>query len=264
VRLAERQRLPNRELPGVEVLRTTCKGPIDSAAVAQLRGVDLERYRKRLWEAVRINLPEAGDHDSESRPGRSLMRPCLGLSNFHQFQCSGGEVPPPCALLDDCRPHALPDAGNTHLVCRLLLAARVESVLAPCVPRLERLIGATEPINLGALADFIAPLQAAGDAGPTRAPSCARCPSASAPRCCCATAPDAAPAASPATSRSTTSFPSAAAVAPTLTTSRPCAAAATAEIDTAGAQILNKGPRRRCASAPAPVATGRPLRARTA
>jgi hypothetical protein len=41
---------------GTEVLRSLRRGAIDYSRIPELRGVDLERYRKKSVEVVRINL----------------------------------------------------------------------------------------------------------------------------------------------------------------------------------------------------------------
>jgi hypothetical protein len=43
---------------GVEVLKSSRKGAVDYAAVPELRGVDLERYRKPPVAVVKINFIE--------------------------------------------------------------------------------------------------------------------------------------------------------------------------------------------------------------
>ena len=45
---------------GVELLRSSRKGAVDYAKIPELRGVDLEPYRKPLVPVVRINLLEPG------------------------------------------------------------------------------------------------------------------------------------------------------------------------------------------------------------
>jgi len=49
----------------------------------------------------------------------------------------------------------LPDARKGHLLCLLLLAARMNNLLPNHPVKLERMIGATEQLDLGALADFV-------------------------------------------------------------------------------------------------------------
>jgi hypothetical protein len=44
---------------GIEVLRSLRRGSIDYARIPELRGVDLEPYRKRSVEVVRINFSPA-------------------------------------------------------------------------------------------------------------------------------------------------------------------------------------------------------------
>jgi len=77
----------------------------------------------------------------------------FGVRNFRQFDATRHEIRLPCDLLDDRRFRALKDAHKAHLLCLLLLAARMDNLL-PSVAKLERLIGATEPVDLSALAEF--------------------------------------------------------------------------------------------------------------
>jgi HNH endonuclease len=79
----------------------------------------------------------------------------LSFRNFRQFERNRTEIRLPYALLDDPRFRRLADSGKAHLLCLLLLAARVDNLLPNHRPRLERLIGATEMVDLPALADFL-------------------------------------------------------------------------------------------------------------
>jgi hypothetical protein len=45
---------------GVELLRSSRKGPVDYAAIPELRGVNLEAFRKPPVPVVRINFLEPG------------------------------------------------------------------------------------------------------------------------------------------------------------------------------------------------------------
>src|SRR5215467_3571510 len=49
----------------------------------------------------------------------------------------------------------LPDARKAHLLCLLLLSAHMDNLLPNSPVKLERLIGATEPLELSAFADFV-------------------------------------------------------------------------------------------------------------
>ena len=77
----------------------------------------------------------------------------FGVRNFRQFEANHHELRLPCDLLDDRRFRALKDAHKAHLLCLLLLAARMDNML-PNVAKLERLIGATETVDLAALSEF--------------------------------------------------------------------------------------------------------------
>ena len=81
----------------------------------------------------------------------------FSFRNFHQFEVSRREIRLPHDLLNDLRFRELPDAGKAHLLCLLLLAARMNNVLPDNTVKLENLIGASEPIDLGQLEQFIHP-----------------------------------------------------------------------------------------------------------
>jgi HNH endonuclease len=83
------------------------------------------------------------------------MEEFFGFRNFRQFERTRGEIRLPCDLLNDLRFRQLPDAHKAHLICLLLLCARMHNLLPNSPLRLERLIGATEPLDLGALAPFV-------------------------------------------------------------------------------------------------------------
>jgi len=83
------------------------------------------------------------------------MEEFFGFRNFRQFECSRREIRLPYDLLNDCRFRQLPDARKAHLICLLLLAACMKNLLPNHPVRLERMIGATEPLDLGAFADFV-------------------------------------------------------------------------------------------------------------
>jgi hypothetical protein len=79
----------------------------------------------------------------------------VGLRNFRQFDCSRNGITLPCQLLDDRRFRVLTDAHKAHLVSLLLLAGRMHNVMPASTLKLGRMIGATEPLDLDALAEFI-------------------------------------------------------------------------------------------------------------
>ena len=89
------------------------------------------------------------------------MEQFLCLRNFQQFERSRREIRLPYDLLNDTRFRQLPDARKAHLLCLLLLAGRMDNLLPYNRLKLERLIGATELLDLSELGEFIdlAPLE---------------------------------------------------------------------------------------------------------
>ncbi len=83
------------------------------------------------------------------------MQECFGFRNFRQFERTRREIRLPYELLNDLRFRQLPDAHKAHLICLLLLSARMHNLLPNSPLKLERLIGATEPLELSAFADFL-------------------------------------------------------------------------------------------------------------
>jgi len=83
------------------------------------------------------------------------MEEFFGFRNFRQFERSRSEIRLPYDLLNDLRFRELPDAYKAHMICLLLLAARMNNVLPNHPVKIEQLIGATEPLDLGAFADFV-------------------------------------------------------------------------------------------------------------
>ena len=79
----------------------------------------------------------------------------FGFRNFRQFECTRREIRLPYDLLNDLDFRQLPDAYKAHLICLLLLSARMNNLLPNSPARLGRMIGATEPLDLGAFADFV-------------------------------------------------------------------------------------------------------------
>ena len=133
---------------GVELLKSSRRGAVDYAAIPELRGVNLEPYRKPPVTVVRINFIEPGLQ-------KTAMEQFFGFRNFRQFERSRREIRLPYDLLNDLRFRQLPDASKAHLICLLLLSARMDNLLPNSPLKLERLIGATEPLDLGAFADFV-------------------------------------------------------------------------------------------------------------
>jgi HNH endonuclease len=83
------------------------------------------------------------------------MEQFFGFRNFRQFDRTRRDIKLPYDLLNDIRFRQLPDARKAHLICLLLLSARMNNLLPNSPVKLERLIGATEPLNLNAFADFV-------------------------------------------------------------------------------------------------------------
>ena len=83
------------------------------------------------------------------------MEEFFGFRNFLQFERTRREIKLPYDLLNDLRFRQLPDARKAHLLCLLLLSARMNNLLPNSPVKLERLIGATEPLDLSAFADFV-------------------------------------------------------------------------------------------------------------
>ena len=83
------------------------------------------------------------------------MEQYFGFRNFRQFERSRKEIRLPYNLLNDLRFRRLPDARKAHLICLLLLSARMDNVLPNNPIRLEQLIGATDSLDLSALSEFV-------------------------------------------------------------------------------------------------------------
>src|SRR5580704_15082233 len=83
------------------------------------------------------------------------MQEFFGFRNFRQFERTRREIKLPYDLLNDIRFRQLPDARKAHLICLLLLSARLNNLLPYSPVKLEQLIGATEPLDLSAFADFV-------------------------------------------------------------------------------------------------------------
>jgi 5-methylcytosine-specific restriction enzyme A len=79
----------------------------------------------------------------------------LSFRNFRQFERTRREIRLPYDLLNDTRFRQLSDARKAHLLCLLLLAARMDNFLPNHRLKLERLIGATEILDLSELAEFL-------------------------------------------------------------------------------------------------------------
>ena len=83
------------------------------------------------------------------------MQEFFGFRNFRQFERTRREIKLPYDLLNDIRFRQLPDAHKAHLICLLLLSARTNNLLPNSPVKLERMIGATEPLDLSAFTEFV-------------------------------------------------------------------------------------------------------------
>ena len=79
----------------------------------------------------------------------------LSFRNFRQFERTRKEIRLPYDLLNDVRFRQLADARKGHLLCLLLLAARMDNFLPNHRLKLERLIGATEILDISELTEFL-------------------------------------------------------------------------------------------------------------
>ena len=93
------------------------------------------------------------------------MQESFGFRNFRQFERTRSEIRLPYELLKDLRFRQLPDAYKAHLICLLLLSARMNNLLPNSPVKLEQLIGATEPLDLSAFTDYV-------DFAPVELPGC--------------------------------------------------------------------------------------------
>ena len=75
--------------------------------------------------------------------------------NFRQFERTRRQIKLPYDLLNDTRFRQLPDIRKAHLICLLLLSARMDNLLPNSPVKLEQLIGATEALDLSPFADFL-------------------------------------------------------------------------------------------------------------
>src|SRR6266852_9397815 len=83
------------------------------------------------------------------------MQEFFGFRNFRQFERTRREIKLPYDLLNNAGFLQLPDVHKAHLICLLLLAARMNNLLPNSPAKLEQLIGATESLELSAFADFV-------------------------------------------------------------------------------------------------------------
>src|SRR5208282_3918415 len=150
----------------------------------------------------------------------------FGFRNFRQFERTHREIKLPYDLLNDIRFRQLPDARKAHLICLLLLSVRMNNLLPNSSVKLERLIGATEPLDLSAFADFVDFAGVKSRRGRTALRTGA-CPTACARRCWCATEDAVEDAGGRSSWKWITLFRSARGARPKNRTFKPCAAAAT-------------------------------------
>ena len=84
------------------------------------------------------------------------MEPFFSFRNFRQFERSRKEIRLPYDLLNDIRFRQLPDVQKAHLICLLLLSARMDNILPNNPIKLEQLIGASDSVDLSAFTAFVA------------------------------------------------------------------------------------------------------------
>src|SRR5271170_1909723 len=82
------------------------------------------------------------------------MQEFFGFRNFRQFERTRREIKLPYDLLNDIRFRQLPDARKAHLICLLLLSARMSNLLPNSPLKLGRMIGATGPLEPDAFGDL--------------------------------------------------------------------------------------------------------------
>jgi len=69
------------------------------------------------------------------------MQECFGFRNFRQFERTRRKIKPSYDLLNDLWFRQLAEARNAHLICLLLLSARMNNLLPNAPVKLERLSG---------------------------------------------------------------------------------------------------------------------------
>ena len=134
---------------GVELLRSARRGTVDYAGFRSCVA--------SIWSPTASRrLQSSGSTFSSPAFNRTSMEQFFGFRNFRQFERSRKEIRLPYDLLSDLRFRQLPDASKAHLICLLLLSARMDNVLPNNPIKLEQLIGATDAVDLSAFADFVA------------------------------------------------------------------------------------------------------------
>jgi hypothetical protein len=91
------------------------------------------------------------------------MNEYFGFRNFRQFERTRRDIRLPCDLLNDERFRQLADTQKAHLLCLLLLAARMGNVLPNRTAKLGCLIGATDAVDISGLGDFISVVSVEAD-----------------------------------------------------------------------------------------------------
>ena len=147
------------------------------------------------------------------------MEQFFGFRNFRQFERSRKEIRLPYDLLNDLRFRQLPDASKAHLICLLLLSARMDNVLPNNPLKLEQLIGATDAVDLSGLRTS-SPSPKLNNPTTRTVRRSDGFPIPCGQMCCCATARGAAGAGRQSISKSITSFRSARAAKPKSRTYR--------------------------------------------
>src|SRR5215469_7976588 len=83
------------------------------------------------------------------------MEEFFGFRNFRQFERTRSDIRLPYDLLNQLQFRQLRDVHKAHLLCLLLLSARMNNLLPNNPIKLERLIGATEPLDLSVFTELI-------------------------------------------------------------------------------------------------------------
>src|ERR1700680_4856061 len=119
----------------------------------------MRRFRScvgSIWSPTASRrLQSSGSTFSSPAFHKTSMEQFFGFRNFRQFERSRKEIRLPYDLLNDLRFRQLPDASKAHLICLLLLSARMDHLLPNNPLKLEQLIGATDAVDLSAFHAFV-------------------------------------------------------------------------------------------------------------
>ena len=84
------------------------------------------------------------------------MEQFFGFRNFRQSSAVAERSGCLTTCSMTCAFASFPDARKAHLICLLLLSARMDNLLPNNPLKLEQLIGATDSVDLSAFAEFVA------------------------------------------------------------------------------------------------------------